>query len=217
MKIAILGGSFNPLHIGHAMAADTVIKELGYDKVLFVPTCIPPHKTLSGLSSPEQRLLMVKVFCDSEGEGHFELETCEIDRGGVSYTIDTVKYLSEKYKGKLDGKIGLIMGEEIAAEFEKWYCPDQIADLCELIVFPRYSDYSSKDNSAHNKPTGTYEGDFKVRFNKENFKYPCTVLEKPVLPVSSTEIRSRISEKRSFKYLVPGAVYEFIQENQLYR
>ena len=129
----------------------------------------------------------------------------------------TVKYLSEKYKGKLDGKIGLIMGEEIAAEFEKWYCPDQIADLCELIVFPRYSDYSSKDNSAHNKPTGTYEGDFKVRFNKDNFKYPCTVLEKPVLPVSSTEIRSRILEKRSFKYLVPGAVYEFIQENQLYR
>lgn len=217
MKIAILGGSFNPFHIGHAMVADTVVKELGYDKILFVPTCIPPHKTLSGLSSTEQRLAMVKAVCKSEGEGHFELETCEIDRGGVSYTVDTVKYLTDKYKDILDGKIGLIMGEEIAAEFDKWHCPDEIAALCDLIIVPRYPDYSENHTSGHNKPTGNYEGDFKVQFNKENFKYPCKVLANPVLQVSSTEIRLRIPENRSFKYLVPAAVYEYIQKNNLYR
>lgn len=218
MKIAIFGGSFNPLHIGHAMLADTIMKELGYDKIFFVPTCIPPHKEIHGGASTAQRLEIVTAFCKSEAHNYFEVEPCEIERGGVSFTIDTVRYLTEKYKLQLEGKIALLMGEEIAAEFDKWKDPDKIAELCDLIIVPRYPDYfGQKISEVKNTPIGNYSGDFKVKFKKENFKYPCKVLDIPLIPVSSTEIRGRIASGLSFKYLVPPAVFDYIEENHLYK
>ena len=93
MKVAVFGGTFNPIHIGHAMLADTIIKELGYDKVLFVPTFVPPHKDASKIVDAKHRMEMISRFCQSEGNCHFELESCEVDRGGVSYTSDTLEYL----------------------------------------------------------------------------------------------------------------------------
>ncbi|MBR4789354.1 MAG: adenylyltransferase/cytidyltransferase family protein, partial [Treponema sp.] len=72
MKLAVFGGTFNPLHIGHAMLADTIIKELGYDKVLFVPTCVSPHKVISSSVTVEHRLAMVRAFCESVPGGVFE-------------------------------------------------------------------------------------------------------------------------------------------------
>lgn len=221
MKIAILGGSFNPIHVGHAMLADTIVKELGYDKVLFVPTCIPPHKEIAGGVSTEHRLGMVNAFCNSVPGNCFEVETCEVDRGGVSYTIDTLKYIVEKYKGQLDAKPALLMGEEIAAEFHKWKAPDEIVKLADLIIVPRYPDYFGsalplKDRMV-NKPQGNYEGDFKVKFNKSSFGYACKVLDIPMLPVSSTEIRARVASDRSFQYLVPPAVFDYIKKETLYR
>ena len=98
MKIAILGGSFNPLHIGHAFLADSMICDYGYDKVLFVPTCIPPHKEIASGISTEHRLGLVKAFCSSVSGGIFELEPCEVERGGISYTVDTLEYIKKKYK-----------------------------------------------------------------------------------------------------------------------
>ena len=129
MKIAILGGSFNPLHNGHAMLADTIVKELGYDKVLFVPTCIPPHKEIAGHITTQQRVEIVKSFCESEKSGYFEIEACEVERGGISYTYDTLSYLINKYKGQLEGKPALLMGEETAAEFHKWKNADKVCAI----------------------------------------------------------------------------------------
>jgi len=218
MKIAILGGSFNPLHISHAMLADTVARELGYDKVLFIPTCIPPHKEISGGATTEQRLQMVKEFCATFPDGRFELESCEVDRGGVSYTIDTLKFILEKYKGKIEGKPAILMGEENASEFSKWKSPDEIARLSDIIIVPRYQSYKGIDvTEVSNVATGAYKGDFKEEFNKESFGYECKVLPSPILPVSSTEIRSRIKNGRSYQYLVPVPVYEYIEKNNLYR
>lgn len=221
MRIAILGGSFNPLHIGHAMLADTMVRELGYDKVLFVPTCIPPHKEITSNISTEDRLGMVDAFCRSVPGGIFELEPCEIDRGGVSYTIDTVKYIIEKYKNDLTDKPALLMGEEIAAEFYKWKDPDAISILTDITIIPRYPDIFGRkmENNLQvaNRPTGAYSGDFKEKFDKNNFHYPCRVLEIPIVSVSSTEIRGRIASGRSFKYLVPTAVFEYIEKETLYR
>lgn len=218
MKIAVFGGSFNPLHIGHAMLADTIINELHYDKVLFVPVYTPPHKTINSKVTPEQRMQMLKEFCNSEGEGHFELETCEIDRGGISYTSDTLEFLSNKYKNVLDGKIAFVMGDEVAAEFDKWKNPDKVVNLADLIITHRYPDIRTVENEKfNNKPTGEYKGDFNVQFDVNNFKYPCIYLEKPMLPVSSTDIRTRIKDGRSFRYLVPHAVFEYIIKNELYK
>ena len=236
MKIAVFGGSFNPLHAGHAMLADTVIKECGYDKVLFVPAFMPPHKILADGVTAQQRLEMLDAFCNSEGAGHFEVEPCEIERGGISYTCDTLEYLTQKYKGKLDGKLALIMGSEVAAEFDKWYKPERIAQLADFIIVHRYPDINTMEkymygkgqgDDAHheqaithdessNTPTGTYKGDFAVSFDEEHFKYPCKILPEPMLPLSSTEIRQRVSQEKSFKYLVPQAVYKYIIEKGLY-
>lgn len=220
MKIAVLGGSFNPLHNGHAMLAETVIKELHYDRVLFVPTFIPPHKIVETASEvkPEQRLQMIQDFCDSEKNGYFIAEDCEIKREGVSYTCDTLQYIQEKYKNQLEGKLAFILGDEIASEFSKWKNPQKIIELADLIITHRYPEASViEENLYKNKPAGDYKGDFKVQFNIKDFKYPCIYLEKPLLPVSSTEIRKRVKGGKSYKYLVPQAVFDFIEKNNLYK
>ena len=227
MKIAVFGGSFNPLHVGHAMLADTIITELGYDKVLFVPTFITPHKVCAGNVSSQQRLEMVQAFCASiEG---FETETCEFDRGGVSYTSDTLEFLTQKFKGQLEGKLAFVMGDEVAAEFDKWRNPQKVSELADLIIVHRYPDvgalermlYDKPDSqnrkSVENTPSGSYKGDFAVKFDRDNFAYPHIYIENPMLPVSSTDIRQRISEGKSFRYLVPPAIYEYIEKNDLYK
>ena len=217
MKLAVFGGTFNPLHIGHAMLADTIITELGYDKILFVPTFITPHKKYTGNVTSEQRLEMVRTFCASEGNGHFETETCEFDRGGVSYTSDTLEYLTSKYKDQLDGKLAFVMGDEVAAEFDKWKNPEKVSALADLIIVHRYPDIGAIEQTLYkNTPSGDYKGDFAVQFDPDTFKYPHIYIENPMLPVSSTDIRGRISEGKSFRYLVPPAVYEYIKARGLY-
>lgn len=215
MKIAILGGSFNPLHIGHAMMADTIIKEYAYDKVLFVPTYFPPHKEILEKISVEQRVEMVNRFCKSVPNDVFELETCEIERKGISYTVDTIKFIIKKYKNELSQKPALLMGEEIAAEFEKWKEPKLISELAQITIFPRSETKNAENHK--NKPVGNYKGDFNVHFDKEKFKYPFVFLDSPIVSVSSTEIRNRVAENKSFEYLVPKVVYEYIIENKLYK
>ena len=101
MKVAVFGGTFNPLHVGHAMLADTIVRELGYDKVLFVPTYTPPHKDSAKIIPAEHRMKMIDGFCKSEGNGHFELESCEVERGGISYTSDTLEYLKKNMRESL--------------------------------------------------------------------------------------------------------------------
>ena len=217
MRIAVFGGSFNPLHNGHAMLADTIVKELHYDKVLFVPTFIPPHKIVNESIAAEHRLGMIKAFCHSVPDNVFVAEDCEIRRGGVSYTFDTLTFLAEKYKNLLDGKLSFVMGDEVAAEFHKWKNPDGIAQIADFIITHRYPDAGVLESKlVKNIPGKDYSGDFKARFDEKKFGYPCLYLKEPMLPVSSTQIRGRILENRSFKYLIPPAVYDYIKEHKLY-
>lgn len=218
MKIAVFGGSFNPLHIGHAMLADKVIKELGYDKVLFVPAYAPPHKIIKDSVSSEARLEMLKAFCESEGNGCFEVEPCEIERGGISYTCDTLEYLTKKYKGIAEGKLAFIMGDEVASDFHKWKNPEIIANFADFIITHRYPEVTALEASLHdNIPTGEYKRDFEVKFDLQKFGYPCTYLEEPLLPISSTEIRKKAAAGKSYRYLVPQAVYDYIESKGLYK
>lgn len=217
MRIAVFGGSFNPLHNGHAMLADTIVKELHYDKVLFVPTFIPPHKIVNESIAAEHRLGMIKAFCHSVPDNVFVAEDCEIRRGGVSYTFDTLTFLAEKYKNLLDGKLSFVMGDEVAAEFHKWKNPEGIAQIADFIITHRYPDAGVLESKlVKNIPGKDYAGDFKARFDEKKFGYPCLYLKEPMLPVSSTQIRGRILENRSFKYLIPPAVYDYIKEHKLY-
>ena len=118
MKIAVLGGSFNPVHKGHLLLADSVCTQLGYDKLLFIPVSAPPHKIIKNAASSFDRLKMLQLAC--EDDFRFAVDSCEIDRGGISYTWDTVCFLEHKYAEQLSAKIGLIVGQDLAAEFSKW-------------------------------------------------------------------------------------------------
>ena len=228
MRIAILGGTFNPLHIGHCMLADSVLCDLKYDKILFVPTNIPPHKMMNENVSAEDRFLMIDAFCKFEenyGTERFCAEDCEIKRGGVSYTCDTLQYLMEKYGDKIDGKPALIMGQETAAQFYKWKNADEIAESADLLIARRNSGFNGIDiRGFTNVPENGYSKDFDNGFSLKDFEtqfnyhLSCryTMLENPLLPISSTEIRARISQGKSWRYLVPDAVYNYIAEHELW-
>ena len=218
MRLAVYGGSFNPVHCGHLAVADEAL-HLGYDKLLFVPTFISPHKQLSASVSPSSRLAMLEAAIKDNPK--FEIEPCEIQRGGVSYTIDTVRFLMDKYRGRLKGKIGLLMGQEIASEFHKWKEAEQVAAFCDLIIASRQNVGDKRAAASANKPRGDYMGgvDASGQFmgvDKSRFVWPYTELKNAIVPISSTEIRSRIAQGRSWRYLVPQAVYEYIAANRLY-
>lgn len=213
MKIALFGGSFNPLHLGHAVMADTVLTELGYDKIVFIPSFKAPHKDSKNTVSAEDRFSMVDAFCRSREDGRFIAENCEILREGTSYTVDTIKWIYENYE--FDGKPGLIMGEEIAAEFHKWKDPDYIAEHTDLIVVRRKA-MEVHEEKYNNIASGDYLGDGKALFNAKSFGYPFIQVENPIITISSTEIRKRIGEGKSFNYLLPPSVTKFIIEKNLY-
>lgn len=210
-----MGGTFNPFHIGHAMLAETAVRELGYDKVLIVPAFIPPHKIMKNAPSAEDRLGMVRAFCAASE--HFVAEGCEIERGGVSYTYDTLTYVISKYGKDLSGRPALIMGQETAGEFDKWHRADEIVQMSDIIIARRHKDDNNVDTAAfENTPAGVYTGGYASDSIMEAFRYPHSILPNPMLPLSSTEIRARIAAGKSWRYLVPEPVFRYIIERKLY-
>lgn len=217
MRIAIYGGSFNPIHVGHLSLADDVATTLNYDKILFVPTFIPPHKRFLASVSPISRMAMLDAAI--AGNEKFEIEPCEIQRGGISYTIDTVKFLMKKYEEKLEGKFGLILGQEIAAEFGKWKSPDEVAELCDIIIGRRRI-LNDRRAIAQNKPRGDYLGGLDASGSfmdvGDSFRWPHILFDNFIVPVSSSEVRARIASGKGWRYLVSPDVYEYIVSNRLY-
>jgi len=190
VKIAVLGGSFNPVHIGHLALADAVHVACGYDRVLLVPANIPPHKEIAAGATTEGRLEMLKLA--TAGVGWLETEECEISRGGLSYTIDTLEYLSKKYASVLEGKIGLVIGEDLVEGFMKWKNPEAIASIADIIVARRPGSVTS------------------------SFPLPHVQLVNQLLPISSSEIRECIQGGKSWRYLVPDPVYRYIIGHTFY-
>jgi len=190
VRIAVLGGSFNPLHIGHLALADALHVTLGYDRVLLVPANIPPHKEMAGGTTTEGRLKMLALA--TAGAEWLEMEECEISRGSLSYTIDTLEYLYGKYSSVLEGKIGLVIGEDLVDGFMKWKDPERIASIADIIVARRPGSV------------------------KSSFPLPHVQLVNPLLAISSSEIRSGIKDGKSWRYLVPDPVYRYIVEHTFY-
>ena len=213
MKIAMLGGSFNPIHIGHLILADSVCKNLGYDKILFVPTAIPPHKELSCDIAASDRFEMTRLAV--LGDERFEAEGCEIERGGVSYTYDTICFLEQKYASVLTGKIGLVMGEDLIADYDKWYRASELAQKTDLILAVRPKDSELKAEF-QNSPTEKYGKKPMQGVNRENFPFPHKIVENPRIELSSSEIRQKIAEDGAWRYLVSERVFEYIIERNLY-
>ena len=192
MKIAILGGTFDPPHLGHLILADTVITNCGYDKVIFIPAKIPPHKNISGEVSNENRLNMLKLSI--ENDERFLLDEYELNNDGVSYTIKTLDYLYKNYN--IDGKIGLIIGADLVRDFDKWREPEKIAEISDITVVNREDDKNL----------------YKEHIDKYNIK----VIMAPRIDISSSLIRNRIKEKKGFRYFITEKVYDYIVSKKLY-
>ena len=195
MRLAVLGGSYNPIHIGHLMLADAVALRYGYDTVAFVPAFLSPFKDGHSGCTAEDRLAMVKLaIADNPA---FYCEPCEIQRQGVSYTIDTLKFLKKKFP-QCEGKIGLIIGDDLLEGFAGWREAERIPDYADIIVGNRIIDRYSMAQAA------------------SAGKVPHLRVDNALLPVSSSGIRAAIQEKKSWRYLVPSAVYSYIKEHKLY-
>ena len=192
MKIAILGGTFDPPHLGHLILADTVIRELNYDKVLFIPSKIPPHKNISGEVSNEDRLNMLKLSI--KDDKRFSFDDYELKSEGISYTIKTLNYLYENYD--IDGKIVLIIGADLIKDFHRWKEPEKISELANIVAVNR----EESDN-----------------LDKENIeKYNIKIIIAPRIDISSTLIRERIKKNKAFRYFLNDKVYNYIISNKLY-
>ncbi|OJF76543.1 MAG: nicotinate (nicotinamide) nucleotide adenylyltransferase [Treponema sp. CETP13] len=218
MKLAIIGGSFNPIHNGHLALADTVVKELGYDKVLFVPAFYPPHKELATIGvTNKDRLEMVKLAIMNNDA--FQIETCEFDRQGVSYTIDTIDYLYKKYGTTSDksvndssiyGKIGLVVGDDLVNGFSAWKKAKLLAKKTDIIIAQRIM--KTDDFGSVNPLTQSISSC--CNLNSET--YPHVELKNAVLPISSAGIRASIHDDKAWRYLVSPSVYNYIKANNLY-
>lgn len=192
MKIAILGGTFDPPHLGHLILAETVLKELNYDKVLFIPSKIPPHKNISGEVSDEDRLNMLKLSI--EDDKRFSFDDYELKSEGISYSIKTLNYLYQNYN--IDGKIALIIGADLIKNFHKWKEPEKISELTNIVAVNR----EENDN-----------------LDKENIeKYNIKIIIAPRIDISSTLIRERIKKNKAFRYFLNNKVYDYIISNKLY-
>lgn len=198
-NIAIMGGTFDPVHYGHLMAAEFAQNEFDLDKVVLMLSARPPHKTGDFISDQEHRLNMLKLAV--AGNAVFEISTLEIDRPGYSYTIDTIKYFQKHYPKKA---IYFIMGSDALISFHTWKEADQLSLLCKFIIVTRPGYKLEKnDLQCQRRPAGL----------EDNIYY----LEAPGFDFSSTDIRNRVRQGKPIKYLVPPQVEQYIKNHGLYR
>ena len=195
-SVGILGGTFDPIHNGHLAIAEEARESLGLERVLLVPAASPPHKPGRPVTDAAHRLAMVRLAV--EDNPSFAVSGLEIQRGGASYTVDTLEALAA------DGIADpwFILSAEALAGFESWRSPDRILALCRLAVVPR-GGYEPLDPAWIAQRFPGLED--RVRF-----------LPGPLLPISGSVVRRRAAVGRSVRYLVPDAVARYIAHHQLY-
>lgn len=200
MKIALFGGSFNPVHNGHVALGKTVVEQLGYDRVVYIPAYQNPFKTEPSGAADQDRIAMLHAALDS-----FDwavVEPCEIERGGVSYTYDTVVALISRYRqqGLLapGEKPALLVGSDISRRFREWYRVQELVQLVDLLVARRPCEEADLSGVAL------------------EFPFPHTPVVNELYDVSSSQIRQLCGCGKDFSSLVPETVYGYILERGLY-
>ena len=199
MRIGILGGTFDPIHIGHLVLAEEALSKLKLDQIWFIPTGKPWLKESLEITDGFTRLEMVKIATKSNPR--FVASSIEIDRSGPTYTIDTLRYLKDKLG--TETRIYFILGLDTLANFHRWNRPEEILDLCELVVSnrPGFGNTKILDEQLE-------------RF--ESIGSITTLLNIPMLDISGTNLREMIRQGLSIKYRVPDGVEEYIYSNGLY-
>ena len=192
MKLGILGGSFNPVHLGHLFLADTVLAELKLDRVIFIPTFCSPFKLDAAKDDkpPDANDRLDMLAAAITGDSRFALDDCEIRREGVSYTVNTLEDIIARYLP--EGKPVLIIGDDLAADFPKWKESDKILELADIVIARR------------------------VNPSAADFSFAHTIIDNEVMNISSQTVRCRIGEDSGWRSLVPSGVRAIIEDRQLY-
>ena len=188
--VGIFGGTFDPIHTGHLITAQAVRELRGLDKIIFIPAFISPHKTEIPTLSPEHRFAMVKLAI--KNIPYFDFSDLEINTATISYTIETLRVLKEKYN-----KIELIIGYDNILKFSSWKEPDEILKLAKIIVLNR---------KLTQEP-----------INKDRFYNSALFVDTPTIEISSSEIRERVSKNLPLNFLVPEEVQKYIYHFNLYK
>ena len=189
--VGILGGTFNPIHLGHLLIAQDALEQAGLERVLFIPTAQPPHKPFAGNVSAQHRLRMLKLAI--AGNPQFAVDDLEIRRGGKSYSVETLAELQERLPA---ADFYFIIGADSLVELPQWYQVERLVKLCRFLVFERPG-YTAQ-------PMRRLAG---LRY-RSLATHPCEI--------SSREIRERLASRRSIRYLVPEPVRRYIERHQLY-
>lgn len=198
MKIGIMGGTFDPIHTGHLIIGEYARTTLDLDKIIFIPVGLPPHKDNSKVSTSSRRLEMTKLAINSNS--YFYLSSIEVDRKEITYTIDTIKELKNIYK---EDELYFVIGGDSLFEIEKWKDFDQLIRLCKFVVLERPG-------------RTTEEIEQKKLELKLSYKIELEKIHSPLIDISSTEIRERVKNNLSIKYLVPESVETYIIHHKLY-
>lgn len=196
MNIGVLGGTFDPIHIGHLIVAEEARIKFGLREVLFVPAGQPWLKLGRNITPAVHRVEMVRRAI--AGSPHFKLCTLEVERPGPSYTVDSLTMLQKQLGG--EASLFFILGRDTLAELPLWKEPEKLVQLCRLVVAPRLG---SKDlKHLETAIPGLLD---KV-----------IQLDMPVIGISSSGIRQRIAQGLSIRYLVPAEVEKYITEQKIY-
>ncbi|MDC7232673.1 MAG: nicotinate (nicotinamide) nucleotide adenylyltransferase [Spirochaetales bacterium] len=188
MKLVMLGGTFNPPHLGHLKIAEAVKNHFGYHKLVLVPSYTPPHKDITEDVSFHQRMKMVELSV--QGWEDVIVSPCEYERKGISYSVDTIRYLKETYKP--EGNPGLIIGDDLVPGFSRWRKVDELVTEADIIVCHR------------GKPEDLV------------FPWPHRYFQNPIFEASSTDIREGIRKGEDVSRLLPEGVLSYIREEGLY-
>jgi nicotinate-nucleotide adenylyltransferase len=199
LKLGIMGGTFDPVHNGHLLIANEAGWRLELDKVLFMPTGDPPHKQDQALTPAANRLEMVRLA--TLDNPLFEVSTLEIERKGLSYTAQTLKALQIEYEGQAD--LYFIIGVDAAADLLSWNEPDQVVTRAKLVVV---------DRPGFSLPLAKLQAGLPEIDLAERIIF----LHVPLVEIASTEIRHRVAQGISIRYLLPEEVIDYIQQERIY-
>lgn len=197
VRIGLMGGTFDPIHYGHLVTAEEAFVKFKLDRVIFIPSGSPPHKSLRKVADGSHRFIMSQMATITNP--HFDVSRLEVDSDGPTYTVDTLKKLRE---GELkEADLTFITGADAILEICSWKSPEELFSLCRFAAATRPGYVVSDDLRKSVAPFGEGRIDF---------------FEVPALAISSTDIRLRIKEGRPVRYLLPDEVISYIGKNCLY-
>ena len=196
MRVGILGGTFNPPHLGHLICAQEAYLQLKLDRVTLIPARIPPHKPVDDEPGPEHRLELCRVAVGNDDR--FDVSDVEIMREGPSYTVDTLELLHSR---EPESELFLIVGGDIAAGLRSWREPERVLSLATLAVAGRRGTSRAEVDDALSGISGGERAQF---------------FQMPTISIASTALRRRVRAGEPIRYYVPDAVVSYIDRHRLY-